>query len=223
MHNSPALCPGYVLLRPIPLGQPPFLHCLRRLFTGFVRQLLRYYGAVRLPIFVHHWIPSLDFPVRSLKNFKDKYGISRFPRKMLPYVLKVSDRAGSECISRLRYIRYCLPYRPTTSAPWNIGISRLNTRPIRSPVNASAMSLLTQPHDSGSVWFATPSLYESFIHYTFPVLTGALWTSLIFLPSNVFSASLNVIIKFLIETVHQVYKPTLKYTFGINYAFTLNN
>ena len=133
--------------------------------------------AIRLPIFVHRWITSLDFPVRSLKNFKDKYGISRFPRKMLPYVLKVSDRAGSECISRLRYIRYCLPYHPTTSAPWNIGISRLNTRPIRSPINASAMPLLPQPHDSGSVWFATPSLYESFIHYTFPVLTGTLWTS----------------------------------------------
>jgi len=96
---------------------------------------------------------------------------------MLPYVLKVSDRAGSECISRLRYIRFCLPYRPTTSAPWNFGISRLNTRPIRSPVNASAMSLLPQPHDSGSVWFATPSLYDYFIHYTFPVLTGALWAS----------------------------------------------
>jgi hypothetical protein len=143
VHNSPALCPGYVLLRLIPLGQPSSLHCLRRLLQALFGN---FPGTMKLS----------DFPTRSL-NFKDKYGISRFPRKMLPYVLKVSDRAGSDCISRLRYIRCCLPYHPTTSAPWNFGISRLNTRPIRFPVNASAMPLLPQPHDSGSVWFATPS------------------------------------------------------------------
>jgi len=83
------------------------------------------------------------------------FGISRLPRKMLPYVLKVSDRAGSECISRLRYIRFCLPYHPATSAPWNIWISRLNTRPIRTTVNASAMSLLPHPHDYGAVWLVS--------------------------------------------------------------------
>jgi hypothetical protein len=29
-------------------------------------------------------------------------------------------------------------------------------------------------HDSESVWVATPSLYETFIHNTLPALTGAL-------------------------------------------------
>jgi hypothetical protein len=58
-------------------------------------------------------------------------------------------------------------------------ISRLNTRPVRTPVNASAMTLLSSLHDSGPVWFAIPSPYGSFIHYTLPVLTGALGTSYI--------------------------------------------
>jgi len=29
------------------------------------------------------------------------------------------------------------------------------------------------PHDSEPAWFAKPSLYETFIHYTSPVFTGA--------------------------------------------------
>jgi hypothetical protein len=57
-------------------------------------------------------------------------------------------------------------------------ISRLNTWPIRSPVNASAMALLPPPHDSGPVWIATPSPYATFIHYTMPVLTGAFVSNL---------------------------------------------
>jgi len=46
---DPALRPGRGTLGRIPLGQPPFLHRLRRPFQNLVRRLLRYYGAVRLP------------------------------------------------------------------------------------------------------------------------------------------------------------------------------
>src|SRR5437588_9877111 len=42
-------------------------------------------------------------------------------------------------------------------------------RPVSSPVNASARPSRVLPHDSGSVWFATPSLCDSFIHYAMPV------------------------------------------------------
>src|SRR6266852_3268615 len=38
--------------------------------------------------------------------------------------------------------------------------------PVLSPVNASTPLLRVMPHDSGPVWFATPSPYDSFIHYT---------------------------------------------------------
>ncbi len=55
-----------------------------------------------------------------------------------------------------------------------VRISRLNTRPAPSPVNASPPSLQPATHDSGPAWFATPSLYGSFIHYTSPAFRRTL-------------------------------------------------
>jgi hypothetical protein len=52
-------------------------------------------------------------------------------------------------------------------------LSRLNTWPARSPVNASLADLQLQPHDSGPMWVANPSSYGTLIHYFLPVLTGA--------------------------------------------------
>ena len=60
----------------------------------------------------------------------------------------------------------------TTSAPWS-GVSRLNTRPIRTSVNASPQPLRTATHDSRPARGANSSQYDSFNHYTLPVLTGA--------------------------------------------------
>jgi hypothetical protein len=56
----------------------------------------------------------------------------------------------------------------------NTNISQLNTRPAGAPVNASMAALRPTMHDSGSGWFAKPSLYDSFIHYSTPVHPGAL-------------------------------------------------
>jgi Isochorismatase family len=36
------------------------------------------------------------------------------------------------------------------------GVSRLNTQPMRTPVNASSRPSWASAHDSGTVWFATP-------------------------------------------------------------------
>jgi hypothetical protein len=47
--------------------------------------------------------------------------------------------------------------------------SRLNTRPVRSPVNASTPPLRAAPHDSGPMWVANPLSYDFCIHYTSPV------------------------------------------------------
>jgi len=64
--------------------------------------------------------------------------ISRFPNVVLPRMHGVSDRAGFRRALRWRRAGCGLPLPPTASAPrsgsW---ISRLNTRPARSPVNAS--------------------------------------------------------------------------------------
>ena len=82
---------------------------------------------------------------------------SRFSSKAFPYMLGASDRARPVRISRYRCARGCLPPRPTASAPRRSTLSRLNTQPARTPVNASALPLRSTPHVSGPVWVATLS------------------------------------------------------------------
>src|SRR5438309_8746460 len=53
-------------------------------------------------------------------------------------------------------------------------ISQLNALPACAPVNASMVALRLATHDSGSGWFATPFLCDSFIHNSTPVYPGAL-------------------------------------------------
>jgi hypothetical protein len=175
LHGLPALYPVHVLLGGFPLGQTPWLHPLHRwLNTSFVRGLRSYYGSVRLPASVHRGRASLEFSTRSLLTpGKEGLRISRFSRRLVPYMRGVSDRAGSDQTSPNRSDRCCLPHPPKTSAPWT-GISRLNTQPARTPVNASRRPLLSTSHDSGPVWLVNPLLYDSFIHSNLPVYPGAI-------------------------------------------------
>jgi len=73
-------------------------------------------------------------------------GISRFPREVSPYVHGVSDRAGLWHTSRYRCTRLRLPLLLTASASRRKFLTRLNTRPARSPVNASTPLLRAAPH-----------------------------------------------------------------------------
>ncbi|GEM_PF-3966585 len=66
-----------------------------------------------------------------------------------------------------------LPLPPTASALRSKFLSRLDTRPARTPVNALPMPSRTPAHDLGPLWAANPSTYDSFIHYTLPVYPGA--------------------------------------------------
>src|SRR5580700_6423746 len=50
-------------------------------------------------------------------------------------------------------------------------ISQLNTLPACAPVNASMAASRLATHDSGTGWFATPLLRDSFIHNSTPVLS----------------------------------------------------
>jgi hypothetical protein len=144
---------------------------------GFVRQLRRFYETVRLPASVRHRRASFDFPTRSaVLSSAGRRGISRFPIKVLAYMHGVSDRAGSWYTLRWRCTRYGLPTfsrasasRSTCRLRGRACISRLNTRPVRPPVNASTPPSRADPHDSGPLWFANPSTYETFIHDTLPV------------------------------------------------------
>ena len=174
----------HVLSAWIPLGQTPSLRPLLRRHTfgtgrcqrcvSFVRRLRRYYGSVRLPVSVHHRRASLDFPMRPTEpSWAAGHRISRFSREVLPHMHGVSDRAGSRRISRWRCFRCCLPLLLTASAPRREFLSRLNTRPARTPVNASPLPLRATTHDSGPSWAANPSTYDFCIHYTSPVYLGA--------------------------------------------------
>src|SRR2546425_4361227 len=145
----PARCPGRVLLGQVPFGQTPSLHPLRCRLPGIVRGLLRYRRPVRLPRSVRHRPASLDFPMRpKATSALGELGISRFPREVLPYVHGVSDRAGLWFTSRYRCIRWGLPHLLTASASRSEFLTRLNTRPARSPVNASTPPSRAAPHDS---------------------------------------------------------------------------
>ena len=167
---SPARCPGRVLLGQVPFGQPSSLHPLRRRLPGVVRGLLRYCRAVRLPRSVRHRRMSLDFPMRPKATAaRGELGISRFPCEVSTYVHGVSDRAGLWHTSRYRCTRWGLPLSPTASASRRVLLTRLNTRPAHSPVNASTPPLRAAPHDSGPMWVADPLSYDFCIHYTSPV------------------------------------------------------
>src|SRR5437764_5770235 len=147
----------------------------RRTSTFLNNALLStHYRSVRLPRSVRHRRTSLDFPTRPKATAAlGGLGISRFPREVSPYVHGVSDRAGLVCTSRYRCTRWGLPLLLTASASRSEFLTRLNTRPARSPVNASTPPLRAAPHDSGPMWVAKPLSYDFFIHYTSPVLTGA--------------------------------------------------
>jgi hypothetical protein len=164
------LCPGRVLLARVPFGQAPSLHPLRPQLPRVVRRLRRYCGPVRLPLAVHHRRASVDFPTRPAgPSPTGDQGLSRFSREVYPGMLGVSDRAGLRGVSRYRRPGYGLPPSSTASASRRLSLSRLNTRPARSPVNASPRSLRSAAHDSGPVWVATPSPYDSCIRNTSPV------------------------------------------------------
>src|SRR5262249_48995175 len=137
----PALSPERVAFGRVPLGQLPSLRRLRCRSLGLVRRLRRYCEAVRLPASVPHRRLSFDFPRRSaVLSSVDRRGISRFPNKALAYMHGVSDRAGSWYTLRWRCTRYCLPpvskasaSRSTCCLRSKSCISRLHTRPVRSP------------------------------------------------------------------------------------------
>ncbi len=107
-----------------------------------------------LPASVHHRRASSDFPpLSAASSAADRGKISRFPCKVFPPMLGVSDRARSPRVSRYRRAGCCLPLPAKASAPRSISaISRLNTQPERTPVNASPWPLRTSMHDSEPEW-----------------------------------------------------------------------
>jgi len=81
---------------------------------GSVRQLPRYYAAVRLLSVMAHRRTPTGFPMRSALDVAEDAEISRFPCEMFPRVRGVCDRAGSDAASpwRLAFGTSPLPRHP---------------------------------------------------------------------------------------------------------------
>src|SRR5258707_9194701 len=159
-----AFCWGrFPLARPLP-SIPSAAGC-PALFGDFA-------GTVGLSDFPGPFVIGVrpDFPTRPRATATlGGLGISRFPSEVFTYVHGVSDRAGLCNASRYRRSRWGLPLLLTASASRSNCLTRLNTRPARSPVNASTPPLRAAPHDSGPMGVPVPHSYDFCIHYTSPV------------------------------------------------------
>jgi hypothetical protein len=126
------------------------------------------------PCPVHRWLKSLDFPPRPMAP-SAMGGVQGLP--VLAH--GASTHAQGLYIDRARSHRTSLSgavgvaFGPKNGlGTWELhSISRLNTRPACTPVNASSMSSRTCPHDSGASWVASPSMCDFLLRCTTPVLS----------------------------------------------------
>ena len=153
------------------VGQLPSLHPLRPCHVctlrRFVRELRRYYGAVRFPTSVRHRITSLDFPMRPASpSDTGERGTSRFSHVEIPHMQGAFDPAGSAGnLALCTPVPFCLPRLTPRRHPEGVisgldptGAAVDRTLPMRTPVNASPTLLRKPAHDSGPPWAANPSM-----------------------------------------------------------------
>src|SRR5277367_3264729 len=176
---GPALGPGRGRLLDVLLGRPPSLHALRGCLLTLVRALRRYYATVRLPTDVHVGLRAQGLlqPARRIFPGGHRGGLPVLARGVSIHAWGLRLRRG------LRILAIAHPPILPSAMQNDVGtlvaiISQLNTRPACAPVNASMAASRLATHDSGSGWFATPFLCDSFIHDSTPVYPGALRTLL---------------------------------------------
>ena len=153
-HKFPALSRARVERDDVLLGPRPSLLHLRRRLLFFVRQVHRYYGAVR---------PLGGMPVRSTASpFRTGLGSRVEPRSFrgLPVLVDViSQRAR---VLRLRRAdlplannatsRVAFPHAEAVGVPDPILFRSSIARPTDAPVYASTKTSRLQSQDSGSRW-----------------------------------------------------------------------
>ena len=152
------------------LGQTPSLHPLRRRCSGFVRRLPRYYGSVRLPVFVHHRLLSLNFPMRpeGAGRSRGNPGSLNFRARCVPTCQGHRPRRTPAKLAMA--LGRMLP----SALCQGVGVLKLGvfrgsiTWPVVPPVYASYPALRPCPQDSEPAWLARPSPYDSFIRCILP-------------------------------------------------------
>src|SRR2546429_7389276 len=82
-HDTPVLSPVRVSLDLVPFDQSPSLHPLRDgWLSRLVRELRGYYDSVRLPMFVHRQITSLDLLTRSARHLRSEEHTSELQSRL---------------------------------------------------------------------------------------------------------------------------------------------
>jgi hypothetical protein len=167
-HARPARCPVRAALARVPLGPRPSLRRLLRRPSAFVRRLPRYYDGVRLLTPVRHRLRPSGLPDADRRRPGGRAGDLPVPAQRAYAHAGVCDHAGPG--RRSHDAPLVLPSAETTaSAPRRRHLSRLDTQPTRTPVNASPRASRRTTHDSGPMWFARPSSYRTFTCYSLPV------------------------------------------------------
>src|SRR5207244_12706977 len=100
-------------------------------------------------------------------------GLSHFLRVFFPFLPVLPDPPGSPLFPYTPLFRSGLPHLLTGSASRTKFISRLNTQPARTPVNASPSPLRAEPQDTRPKSSHKPITYDAFSHYKLPVYPGA--------------------------------------------------
>src|SRR5271170_2295322 len=142
--------------------------------------LSAYYATVRLPTDVHVGLRAQGLlqPARRIFPGGHRGGLPVLARGVSIHAWGLRLRRGP------RILAIAHPPILPSAMQNDVGtlvaiISQLNTRPACAPVNASMAASRLATHDSGSGWFATPFLCDSFIHDSTPVYPGALRTLLV--------------------------------------------
>src|SRR3981189_2077535 len=107
------------------------------------------------PASAHH-LPDADQGATALARRE----ISRFPGKERSHILGSTTAPGRPGARDDAPVHVAFRSMHSVGVP-GVLFSRLNTQPMRTPVNASPSPSRGPTHDSGTVWFATPSLEET--------------------------------------------------------------
>src|SRR5713226_131013 len=94
--------------------------------------------------------------------------ISRFPGKERTHMLGSTTAPGRAGARDDAPVHVAFRSKHSVGDP-GVVFTRLNTQPMRTPVNASPSPSRGPTHDSGTVWFARPSLEETCTLYSLPV------------------------------------------------------
>src|SRR4030095_7348036 len=174
----PTLRPARARLSHVPLGRRPSLHRLLQPSQAFVRLLRRYYAAVRLPAAVHPGLIAhrLLPAIRVILPTDSKRGLSVLAREvsMHAWGLRLRRVASALAFTRTAVLLSVLPDDVSTLIGRFRSSLLRDTQPAYAPSQRFKCHVATPSHGSGSGWFATPFLCDSFIHYFTPVYPDAI-------------------------------------------------